>query len=124
MLLAPDAVSRCACVLLPTPLRSHSPVACCLRLLHLWCTLCTYCCLTLPLLLLLLPTAIFEFVGAVALGGQVAKTVAGSITSLNYFISQPEVSQRSGCPPLGCVTPGSYSGSGRSPPEAACGQVA
>lgn len=35
--------------------------------------------------------AIFEFVGAIALGGQVAKTIAGSITSPSYFQAQPEV---------------------------------
>lgn len=35
--------------------------------------------------------AIFEFVGAISLGGQVAKTIAGSITSPSYFQSQPEV---------------------------------
>mmetsp|Transcript_17660 Transcript_17660/g.44470 ORF Transcript_17660/g.44470 Transcript_17660/m.44470 type:complete len:629 (-) Transcript_17660:305-2191(-) len=35
--------------------------------------------------------AVFEFVGAVALGGEVAKTVAGSITSPSYFEDVPEV---------------------------------
>lgn len=35
--------------------------------------------------------AIFEFIGAMVLGGEVAKTVAGSITSPAYFQEVPEV---------------------------------
>lgn len=35
--------------------------------------------------------AIFEFTGAIALGGEVARTIAGSITSPVYFQAQPEV---------------------------------
>jgi hypothetical protein len=35
--------------------------------------------------------SIFEFTGAVALGGQVTKTVSGGITSPEYFANVPEV---------------------------------
>ncbi len=35
--------------------------------------------------------AVFEFVGAVSLGGEVAKTVAGGITNPNNFIEYPEL---------------------------------
>jgi len=34
---------------------------------------------------------VFEFVGAVALGGQVTKTVKGSITTPAYFEKEPQV---------------------------------
>jgi sodium-dependent phosphate transporter len=36
--------------------------------------------------------SVFEFTGAVALGGEVAKTIAGAITSPDYFQNYPEVS--------------------------------
>lgn len=35
--------------------------------------------------------AVFEFVGAVVLGGEVSRTVAGLITSPGYFVDMPEV---------------------------------
>mmetsp|Transcript_5632 Transcript_5632/g.9807 ORF Transcript_5632/g.9807 Transcript_5632/m.9807 type:complete len:285 (-) Transcript_5632:7-861(-) len=35
--------------------------------------------------------AVFEFVGAIALGGEVSKTIAGSITSLTFFEDSPEI---------------------------------
>jgi hypothetical protein len=51
--------------------------------------------------------SVFEFTGAVALGGQVAQTVAGSITSPTYFKNVPEVGQlMSGSDCHMCVLPG------------------
>lgn len=35
--------------------------------------------------------AVFEFVGAVVLGGEVSRTVAGFITSPGHFVDMPEV---------------------------------
>jgi len=46
---------------------------------------------TLTLWQAVIIAAIFEFVGAIALGGNVAKTIAGGITSPSYFQQSPQL---------------------------------
>jgi len=46
---------------------------------------------TLKLWQALVIAGIFEFAGAVGLGTETTKTIAGDITNLNYFVKQPEL---------------------------------
>jgi sodium-dependent phosphate transporter len=46
---------------------------------------------TLKLWQAIIIAAIFEFAGAVGLGSETTKTVAGDITNLTYFTKQPEL---------------------------------